>query len=140
MGLSFAFKKGKSSLLGTIYRPIAVVLFQNKITGVFKPVTMIIDTGADYTLLPRFLAPSLGIDLKKDCQKLETSGVGGEEIVFFCEEKIVVRLGNWERKIPLGFLNNDFIPPLLGRHGFFETFKTVFDNRKVSFVKSLLEK
>ena len=68
---------------------------------------MIVDTGADYTLLPRFLAPVLGIDLNKDCQKLKTSGVGGEERVFFC---------------------------------FFQTFETVFDNQKVSFVKSLLEK
>jgi len=140
MMVTFAFKKEKSSLLGTIYRPIATVLFQDKKSGVFKPVTMIIDTGADYTLLPRFLALSLGVDLNKDCRRLKTSGVGGEEMVFFCKEKITTRLGDWERKIPLGFLDNDFIPPLLGRHEFFQTFKTVFDDRKVSFIKSLLGK
>jgi predicted aspartyl protease len=122
MPVTFVFKKEKSSLLGTIYRPIATVLFQDKKSGVFKPVTMIIDTGADYTLLPRFLAPSLGIDLNKDCQKLKTSGVGGEEIVFFSKEKITVRLGDWERKIPLGFLNSDFIPPLLGKARIFSDF------------------
>lgn len=97
------------------------------------------ETGADYTLLPRFLAESLGINLKDDCQKLETSGVGGKETVFFCKEKVTVRLGGWERKIPLGFLDNDFIPPLLGRHQFFETFQTIFDNRKLIFAKSLLD-
>jgi len=140
MVITFTFKKEKSSLLGTIYRPIATVLLQDKKSGVFKPITMIVDTGADYTLLPRFLAPVLGIDLNKDCQKLKTSGVGGEETVFFCKEKITVRLGEWERRIPFGFLDNDFIPPLLGRHEFFQTFETVFDDRKVSFVKSLLEK
>ena len=29
---------------------------------------MIVDTGADYTLLPRFLAEDLKIDLEKDCK------------------------------------------------------------------------
>ena len=137
MAISFLFKKEQSSLLGTIYRPIATVFFQNKKTEVFKPVTMIVDTGADYTLLPRFLAPTLGIDLNKDCQKLKTNGVGGKETVFFCQKKVKVKIGNWERKIPLGFINNDFIPPLLGRHKFFETFQTVFDNRQLIFSKSL---
>lgn len=137
MAVSFAFKKEKSSLLGIIYRPVAIVFFQNKETGVFKPISMLVDTGADYTLLPRFLAQSLGLNLNKDCQKLKTSGVGGQETVFFCKQKVEVRLGDWQRKIPLGFLDDDFIPPLLGRHEFFETFQTVFDNRKLTFTKSL---
>lgn len=138
MVISFPFKKEKSSLLGTIYRPIATVFFQNKKTGIFKPISMLVDTGADYTLLPRFLASTLGISLAKDCRKLKTSGVGGEEIVYFYKEKIVVKIGSWQRQISIGFLNNDFIPPLLGRHRFFETFKTVFDNRQLTFIKSLM--
>jgi len=136
MVVSFPFKKEKSSLLGTIYRPIAVVLFQHKKTAVFKPITMLVDTGADYTLLPRFLAFNLGINLAKDCQKLKTSGVGGKETVFFVKEKVKIKIGNWQRKIPLGFLDNDFIPPLLGRQGFFETFKTIFEARKLTFIQS----
>jgi len=138
MAVSFAFKKEKSSLLGIIYRPMAIVFFQNKKTGVFKPVSMLVDTGADYTLLPRFLAQSLGLDLNRDCQKLKTSGVGGQETVFFCKRKVEVRLGDWQREIPLGFLDDDFIPPLLGRHEFFETFKTIFDNKKLTFIESLV--
>lgn len=136
MAVTFDFKKEESSLLGTIYRPIATIFFQNKTTDVFKPITMIIDTGADYTLLPRFLAFSLGIDLKKDCQRLKTSGVGGDETVFFCKKKVKVKVGDWQREIPLGFLNNDFIPPLLGRHQFFETFKVIFNDHKTTFDKS----
>ena len=112
---------------------MAIVFFQNKLSGIFKPISMIVDTGADYTLLPKFLALNLGISLVKDCKKLQTNGVGGSETVFFCKEKVLVRLGEWERKIPLGFLNNDFIPPLLGRHQFFDTFKVVFNNRRLTF-------
>lgn len=139
MSITFNFKKEKSSLLGIIYRPIAIVLFQNKKTGVFKPVSMIVDTGADYTLLPRFLANVLGINLIKDCQKLKTSGVGGQETVFFVKQKVKVKLASWQREIPLGFIDNDFIPPLLGRHEFFETFKVIFENRKLTFTESKIK-
>ncbi len=135
MAITFNFKKEKSSLLGIIYRPIATVFFQDKKTGVFKPITMIVDTGADYTLLPRFLALNLGISLSKDCKKLKTSGVGGEQVVFFCKKKLKVKLGNWEKRIPLGFLDDDFIPPLLGRHQFFENFKVIFNKHRLTFIK-----
>jgi len=131
--IKFSFKKETSSLLGAIYRPIAEVSFQNKQTGIFMPVAMIVDTGADYTLLPKFLSSTLGISLAKDCRKLQTAGVGGNQTVFFCKKKITVKLGNWQRKIPFGFLDTDFIPPLLGRHQFLETFKTIFNKHKIIF-------
>jgi len=54
-------------------------------------------------------------------------------LFFFCKEKITVKLGNWQRKIPFGFLDTDFIPPLLERHQFLETFKTIFNKHKTIF-------
>ena len=94
---------------------------------------MIVDTGADYTLLPRFMADRLGINLEKDCQVFHTYGVGGGERVYFLK-KAKVKLGQWERNIPLGFLERNEIPPLMGRHLFLETFKTSFSpNHTVSF-------
>ncbi|KKS20640.1 MAG: hypothetical protein UU81_C0019G0015 [Microgenomates group bacterium GW2011_GWC1_41_8] len=40
-----------------------------------------------------------------------------------------------ELTIPVGFLDSDDVPPLLGRHGFMEIFKTCFDNHMVYFSK-----
>jgi predicted aspartyl protease len=133
---TFKFKKEKSPLLGVIYRPIVTVFFLNKNTHRYQPVKMIVDTGADYTLLPRFLAFNLGINLIKDCKKLKTSGVGGKEIVYFYKKKAKIRLGNWMKNIPLGFLDNDYLPPLLGRHRFLEEFKVIFDRHQLNFIKS----
>lgn len=96
---------------------------------------MIVDTGADYTLLPRFMARKLGISLEKDCQIFRVLGVGGGERVYFLK-KAKVKLGNWERTIPLGFLERNEIPPLMGRHLFLETFRTVFSpDHTVSFLQ-----
>ena len=94
---------------------------------------MIIDTGADYTLLPRFLASLLGIDFAKDCRIIDTQGVGGSSRVYLFKDKIKVRIGDFHRQIPLGFLDNDYIPPLLGRHEFFETFRVVFEKFNTTF-------
>lgn len=133
MALKFPFKKDKSQILGTIYRPMTKILFWSKKGRHWTEVWMIIDTGADYTLLPRFLAKDLKVDLEKDCQVFLTQGVGGSERVYFLP-KIKVRLGKWERVIPIGFLERNEIPPLMGRHFFLETFKVVFSfNKEIVF-------
>ena len=133
MTLKFSFKKEQSSILGTIYRPVARVLFWSKQINSWVAARMIVDTGADYTLLPRFMADELGVNLEKDCKIFNTYGVGGGERVYFLP-KIKVKLGRWERIIPVGFLERNEIPPLMGRHLFLETFETLFSsNHTVSF-------
>lgn len=90
---------------------------------------MIVDTGADYTILPAYLAPELGIHLRRTARKFETSGIGGRETVWLVR-RIRVRLGTWERNIPVGFLERNDVPPLLGRHEFLETFETRFRKKR----------
>src|SRR3989344_8432071 len=133
MVLKFPFKKESSPIFHTIYPPVALVLFWSEINKNWIAVRMIVDTGADYSLLPRFMASKLGINLEKDCKIFSTYGVGGQERVYFLP-KIKAKLGNWERIIPVGFLERNEIPPLMGRHHFFETFETKFSsNHIVSF-------
>ena len=58
---------------------------------------------------------------------------GGGERVYYLP-KIKVKLGDWKRIIPIGFLERNEIPPLMGRHLFLETFETLFSsNHTVSF-------
>jgi hypothetical protein len=96
---------------------------------------MIIDTGADYTIMPKRYAPLLGIDVNVDCIEHGTQGIGGSETVYLCHD-VTVRLGHWERRIPLGFLDRDDIPPLLGRQDFLETFRVIFEGHETIFVQS----
>jgi hypothetical protein len=134
MGLSFSFKKERSAILGSIYRPVARILFWSKVSKDWVAVRMIVDSGADYSLLPRFMADELGIDLEKECRIFNTYGVGGGERVYFLP-KIKVKLGDWEREIPIGFLERNEIPPLMGRHQFMETFDTEFTKKHIVIFK-----
>jgi len=135
MSLKFQFRKDNSAILGAIYRPVAKVKFWSAIKNYWLEVRMIVDTGADYTLLPRFLANDLGVDLDKQCKMFSASGIGGQEKVYLLKE-IKVKLGKWERNIPVGFLDKDQVPPLLGRHKFMETFTTTFSKKQTVEFKS----
>lgn len=133
MALTFRFDKDFSPILGEIRRPVAQVFFNSLKTKKWYEVWMIVDTGADYTLLPKYYSQRLGVNLNKDCKTFGTIGIGGEEKVYFLKS-IKVKLGSWPRKIPIGFLDRDEIPPLMGRHLFFETFEALFSsNHRLTF-------
>ncbi|HCS79310.1 TPA: hypothetical protein DIV55_06260 [Patescibacteria group bacterium] len=133
MPVTFPFKKEKSAIFGVIQRPIAEVLFQHTEKDLWQPITMLVDTGADYTLLPKFLASVLGVKLVKEVRVIVTKGVGGQSRVFLLKKAVRVKIGDFTRQIPVGFLDNNFIPPLLGRQAFLETFKVTFDRFTVTF-------
>lgn len=133
MATIFRFKEYNSGIFGKIRRPVAQVKFQNQKDNTWQPIEMLVDTGADYTLLPQFLAPILGISIYKDCKNISTQGVGGQSKVYFLKSKIKVKLGNINREVPVGFLENDSVPPLLGRQEFLETFKVVFEKFTTTF-------
>jgi len=130
--LRFPFDKSSSEIFGYVYRPQAKVDFWSQKINAWVEVIMIVDTGADYTLLPCFYAMDLGIDLKKECKVHWTGGIGGREKVYLFREG-KVKLGKWERIVPIGFLDRDDISPLLGRQGFLETFKVTLANHSTSF-------
>lgn len=109
----FTFKG--EGILGKIYRPYITVLITSKNIDEWVPIEMIVDSGADYTLLPKRYAQLLNISLVKDCFPQETSGVGGKERVYFCKKIVSIKLGKWEETIAVGILARDDIPALLGR-------------------------
>ena len=126
MDVRFDFEKDGKSFFGQIYTPIAKVSFYNSLHNTWIVSWLIVDTGADMTTLPKYMAESLDISLDRDCWKDKTNGVGGKEVVYICKQKIKARLGKIERVVPISFLNTDRIPALLGRLGFLETFDTEF--------------
>jgi hypothetical protein len=132
MAVTFRFQEIPSHIFGHIYRPIALVEFKHRVEDTWQPIEMIVDTGADYSILPRSYAAPLGVDLDRDCVALHTVGIGGSEQVFLYRGQ-PIRLGRYERKIAVGFLSREQGPALLGRHEFLETFRVILAGRKIRF-------
>lgn len=93
---------------------------------------MIVDTGADYTLLPRSYAKALSVNLERDCKPYETLGIGGHEVVYV-HPRIKVRLGTWEAEVPVGFLERDAVPALLGRQQCLEALSVILEKHITVF-------
>ncbi len=130
--VSFPFEPQPSALLGTVFRPVALVSLWSKRFHDWLEVTTLVDTGADYTLLPHAYIAALGIDVDRECTQVSTAGVGGIERIHFLPQ-LRLRLGPWSRRIPVGFAQRDAVPALLGRAGCLETFDVRFARHRTTF-------
>lgn len=129
---SFPFTFIDKTKLGKIYRPYAIVWAHSKVRDKWQPLEMIIDTGADYTLLPKRYATILGVNLAQECRAETTLGIGGAETVYQYKN-LPIKIGRFEKQIPVGFLERDDIPALLGRLECLEVFRLVFENKESLF-------
>lgn len=126
MDVKFAFEYVGKSFFGSIHRPVAKVSFKSPKENIWIDTWLVVDTGADFTILPEHLSHDLGISLERDCVKEGTVGVGGEQNIYLCKSKIKAKIGHIERDIHLAFFDTNEVPALLGRLGFLETFDTEF--------------
>ncbi len=136
MELKFNFEYRGESHFGKIYRPYARVLLKSPKQELWLNEWLIVDTGADFTTLPRYIARELDIDLKGDCMNGSTSGVGGKQVIFLLKKYLEVKLGETTRRVPVAFFDNNQVPGLMGRQGFIETFDTEFLKAHVVVFKS----
>lgn len=119
---------------GDLYSPFIPVRIFDLSQHVSVDVMMLTDSGADYTMLPRFVATYLGISFELDCVKSETKGVGGVEEVYFVKQKMKFGFGKLTVQAPVAFFNHNRNPGLIGRLGFMDQFKVVFNRHKVEFI------
>lgn len=125
---SFPFTYIGNTKVGKIYRPYALVLAFSKIRNKWQPIETIIDSGADYTLFPKRYAAVLGIRLE-ECEREKSVGIGGVETVYQYKN-LPIKIGKWEHKIPVGFLEREDVPALMGRLGCIEVIRLIFEGHK----------
>ena len=100
----------------------------------------LLDSGADYTVLPIEIAEILRLDLSAPPEK--TQGVGGEVDTINTTAEILIKKGHeqYRFRVPVGVIaeKKSKIPPLLGRAGFFEEFDiTIKERAGVVILKKL---
>jgi len=136
MRLSFPYQYFGQTLFGDLYRPYAQLNVLRKKPPInWIERTMIVDTGADYTIFPFSDSFIFGVDCKKECKKEETYGVGGKKTVYLYKN-LTVRLGTLQRIISVGFLEDSSIPALLGRQQFLDLFNITFSRFVTTFSDS----
>ena len=132
MSIEFPLSTKKTSL-GTILNP--VIPIQVLTPKGFVTFQFLLDSGADFTLLPRHMADLVGIDLNKS-PSAKTFGVEGKGI-HVAIGRITIRIGSEILRIRCFFSERDDAPFLLGRMDLFSKFKIELDpkKKKIRFTK-----
>ncbi|MBI3540908.1 MAG: aspartyl protease family protein [Deltaproteobacteria bacterium] len=119
--------KSREGLVAEPIIPVAVSTPEG-----FKLYDFLVDSGADFSVLPHSLATEIGIDLKR-CQTSTTLGVEGRGTKIH-HSRIVIKIGPWRGQIRCAFASHDRIPPLLGRLDLFSKFNITFHASRKSII------
>lgn len=93
----------------------------------YRPFEFVLDSGADFTMVPRVMATRVGVDLA-GAPELLVRGIEGSGVAADMAS-ISVRIGEQDVELPCLFYSHKNAPYLLGRMGFFSRFNITFDNR-----------
>jgi len=117
----------KVTAFGSIPDALIPATLQTKL-GALK-LQFILDTGADFTMLPHHMAGLLGIDLAKVPSGRSLGIEGGHGIKTWLGW-IRLTIGPYPVRLRCLFSENERTPYLLGRADLFSAFSIVFDTRR----------
>jgi len=137
MSITFSYKQIKRpGLLPSFCPAIPITLAGKESVDTYG----LLDSGADFSAIPKGIAEILGIELSGKHEKIR--GVGGETEAVTAKITVVVEKGHERYSIPVDFkvllqIESDF-PILLGRKGFFGSFRITFDekNQKITLKRT----
>lgn len=115
-----------------VYKPKILVRFSRLSNSLGQETHALIDSGADISYLPTYMADYLGIPYRRFQLKSVTT-LAGLRKVYHSKVDIHLPADNEEKfSIPVQIPsdNNERDIPILGRKGFFERFKITFDERE----------
>ncbi|MBU0467317.1 MAG: retropepsin-like domain-containing protein [Nanoarchaeota archaeon] len=137
MTISFKYKSIKRPDKREVKTPSIPVMLKGRSPNWVEFVALL-DSGADLSVVPQDVAELLDLDLsgKKD----RSSGIGGDVEVINTRMQINVKKKHedYTFEIPVQvILGESKVPILLGREGFFEQFKIIFEqgNERVRLKK-----
>lgn len=114
--------------LKAIYSPIIPIRISANHKMYPYVINCLVDSGADYNLMPADIGEYLGLNIKKGRKSLHR-GIGNIDIVAYIHQvTIYFQRYNFKTEIHFSYVHRI---PLLGRYGFFRFFEKVSFNKKI---------
>ena len=117
----FEFTEEMSSSLGAVYRPLMKVGLKD-VDGIIFEISIIVDSGADITVLSKRVGDIMGIDVEEGEEKI-FRGIVGELIAYV--HSIPLFIDGKELEVRVAFALAE-VPNLLGRLDIFRNFEINF--------------
>lgn len=125
--ISYQWREELSASLGKVKRPVAEVYIGDR-NNVWRAITMLIDSGADISIIARSFGELFGHNVKKG-KKIKLKGVGEEQITAYAHNMKLL-IGRREMSASVAIAENDKVPNVLGRKDIFNIFEIHFKNLK----------
>lgn len=131
----FDYKEKKGLLFSTINRPLINVEAYSKLKERWFEIPEILaDTGADVSILPRYIGEILLEDFTSG-KREEIRGIVPHSKLIIFIHTLCFRINSKEFHLPTGIADCDDVPPIIGRINGLDIFKCIFDNGKKTIIK-----
>ncbi|MBI2183365.1 MAG: hypothetical protein HYU39_00235 [Thaumarchaeota archaeon] len=113
----------------TVYRPYIELELKTSAGGWIR-VALLVDSGADYILLPRSACEAAGYNWEAG-KEFKLGGISrkAECKIIVRHQEVMVRIGGNAFPVPVAFAEIEGVPQLLGREGVFNRFDVAFKQR-----------
>ncbi len=135
LDIKIPYSPGKSNIFGTILRPLVTIKVYSKTKNTWIPVyDTLADTGADITLLPRYLGEMVVNDITSG-RYVEIKGIVPNAVLigFIHNIKLEVFRKEFETKVVIA--DTDDARPILGRVDGLDLFEVTYNKGKEVIIK-----
>ncbi|MDD4178642.1 MAG: retropepsin-like aspartic protease [Candidatus Margulisbacteria bacterium] len=123
--IDFSWREDLSESFGKVKRPVAEIFVKDK-AGNWRALTMIVDSGADASVINRSFGELFGHDLEKG-RPIKIKGFGEQEIAAYVHN-MRLKIGEDELDAKVVIADIEKGPNVLGRKDIFNVFEIQFKN------------
>ena len=124
--MRFKYTEKENRIVGRILKPIIEIEIFSKNNLWYGLDEILVDTGADITLIPRYVGEELVHDIKSG-EKASIKGITPFELIVYIH-KLKIRAAGKEFETKVAIADSDEVPAVLGRFEALDLFDAEFIN------------
>lgn len=124
--MKFSYKQKESKILGTILRPLIEIEIFSQVRNDWEVIEeVLVDTGADLSVLPRFIGESIINDVTTG-EYVEIKGIVPTSLLIAFVHKLKFKAVGKEFETKVAIADSNDVPPILGRYAALDLFNLEF--------------
>lgn len=128
--MNFPYIEKESRVLGKVLRPlIKIRIFSEKYNDWETIDNVLVDTGADLTVLPRFIGESIINDITIG-EYAEIKGIVPTSLLIAFVHRLKIKVADNEFETKVAIADSNDVPPILGRYRALDLFNLEFKKGK----------